>query len=175
MLMIEEQSRKLREDFSQFKVISLAEKRGIWEGQVCPSDCSYTLRIDYELPPHFALRSPTWNYYPRVYVISPYLRRNYEAELGPLPHVWYDKKYQGQPNLCLCHPNKTEWGYSSSIAETTLPDACEWLNSYELWLADGHWYGGGEGHEQLTGKEEHDLQKIRRHALSGASEIAMAC
>lgn len=157
MLTIAEQSRMLRAGFPQFRAIDLTERRGIWEGDVCPSTTSYRLRIDYELPPHFALRSPAWDYYPRVYVIEPYLRRNYEAELGPLPHVWYDKKYQGQPNLCLFHPEKMEWGYSSSIGETTLPDACEWLNSYEMWLADGRWYGGGDSHEPLAGKKTDDV------------------
>jgi hypothetical protein len=175
MLSIADQDRRLRAKFPQFRVVSMADMRGIWEGRVRQSDTDYNLRIDYELPPHFALRGPTREFYPRVYVIEPRLRLNPSAELGPLPHVWYDKKFEKQPNLCLFHPEKGEWVYGSSIAETTLPDACEWLHNYELWLANGRWYGGGENHETPNQVRTNDLQKIRRDALSGASEIAVAC
>lgn len=147
ILSIADQDCELRAKFPQFTAVSLTERRAIWEGIVCPSTTSFTLRIDYELPPHLVLKAPTREFYPHVYVIEPRLIRKPKADLGPLPHVWYGKEYQGQPNLCLFHPDKGEWGYDSAIAETTLPDACEWLHSYEFWLVTGRWYGGGENHE----------------------------
>ena len=174
-LSIEQQDNKLREAFPQFSAVSLSECRGIWEGEVSTANQTYQIRIDFELPPHLVLRYPTYEYYPRVYILAPHLQPNHSAELGPLPHVWYDRLFCGQPNLCLFHPRKNEWNYNSLIAETTLPDACEWLHAYDIWLLNGRWYGGGENHTlNTTGKDNNDFEKIRRDALSGASEIALA-
>lgn len=175
MLTLAEHGQILRANFPQFRTVEMSDKCAAWEGDVQPSNQSYRLHIKLELPPHLLLRAPTLDYYPRVYVLDPVLRPKSEAELGPLPHVWYDKKYQGQPNLCLFHPSKNEWDYSSDLASTTIPDACEWLYFYEIWDATGKWYGGGDSHSLNTeGKLNNDIQAIRRDALSGASEIAMA-
>lgn len=175
MMSIKAQSDALQVAFPQFQAVIDEAMHGVWMGPVRPSTTSYLLRIDYRLPPHLALKAPLRTFYPRVYVLEPTLKPNRKAELGPLPHVWYDKEYEGQPNLCLFHPRKGEWHYDCAIATTTLPDACEWLNSYELWRADGRWYGGGEDHGQnITGNDNNDISKIRRDALSGASKIALA-
>lgn len=41
---------------------------------------------------------------------------------------------------------KTIYGWTGDmlIADTIVPWTCEWLIYYEIWLAIGEWYGGGE-------------------------------
>jgi hypothetical protein len=41
------------------------------------------------------------------------------------------------------------------LADTILPWAVEWLAYYEIWLATGVWYGGGEWPpRRMGGKSE---------------------
>lgn len=96
------------------------------ELQPTPLSEKYKLKIIYKK-----------NLYTEVYVIDKILK------LAPnrkkLPHV-YDSDKQ---KLCLYSPSNREWKPNNRIANTIIPWASEWLYYYELWLAEGQWYGGG--------------------------------
>ena len=173
MLSLAEQDRLLRQKFPQFRHEALSDDRAVWMGWLQPVQTVYDVRIEFQLPPHLALKLPTLNYYPRVFVTNPRLVRQPNADQGPLPHVWYGKEYGGEPNLCLFRPSKGDWTYSHSLADTTVPDACDWLYFYELWLVTKTWRGGGEPHAP-SDKGKQLNETLRRHTLSGASEAALA-
>jgi len=173
VLWLPEQNDRLHARYRGFHTLVLEPRRAIWEGALKPSSQRYTIRIDYELPPHFVLNATTLHYYPRVYVLEPELEEHPNYELGPIPHVWWGRRYRGQPNLCLFRPSKNEWFWDSPLDETTIPDACEWLLFYEYWLATRRWLGGGE-HAGDPLKSNDNAKTLRRDALSGAAEAALA-
>lgn len=168
MLSLAAQDAELKEKFPSFTLVVNEPRRAIWEGYVTPRKRQYKLRIDYELPPHLVLNEPLWDYYPRVYVISPRLEKHYGFELGPIPHVWWDRCYDEQPNLCVMNPGKPEWNYDCSLADTTVPDVCEYLRFYEFWLVTKRWRGGGDNHQRRPRKID-AIEEISRNALSRAS------
>jgi hypothetical protein len=43
--------------------------------------------------------------------------------------------------LCLYYPG--QWRPDLLLSTTIVPWTAEWLMHYELWLATGHWTGGG--------------------------------
>jgi hypothetical protein len=63
------------------------------------------------------------------------------------PHL-----YPGD-RLCLYRPGTGEWNRRMLLVETIVPWAAEWLLHYELWLATGEWFGGGE-HPQIKREDE---------------------
>ena len=94
-----------------------------WTGNLQPTELSreYTVQIRYKPP------LP-----PRVRVLSDLPSREGE----PYPHTYRDG------SLCLYKAG--EWSAEMLIADTIVPWASEWLIHYEIWLATGKWYGGGE-------------------------------
>lgn len=70
---------------------------------------------------------------PKVTVIDPPLQLHPGA--SSLPHI-----YPGD-ELCLYYPG--QWQPEMFLATTVVPWTAEWLMHYELWLATGHWAGGG--------------------------------
>jgi hypothetical protein len=48
---------------------------------------------------------------------------------------------------CLFYPMGREWRSDMMIATTIIPWLALWLYYYEVWLATGHWEGGGIPHE----------------------------
>lgn len=94
-----------------------------WVGKVQPGPECSTYELQIVLRPRGL---------PNVRVLSPALKPNDE---GLLPHVYNDGS--------LCLHNKGEWRSNMLLAQTVLPWASEWLFYYELWLANGTWYGDG--------------------------------
>lgn len=176
MLWIPEQDQLLRAAYPQFATQEISRTRGVWVGELTPRNRSYRIRIEYELPDHLVLRGiDTYEFYPRVYVLSPELERHADFELGPIPHVWWDKTFHDQPNLCLFRPIKNEWNWSDAIADTTVPDAADWLFFYELWLVTQRWMGGGERHQPSSETRKNGrAEKVRRDALRSTSKTALA-
>ncbi len=173
MLWLPEQNDRLHARFAGFRTLLLEPRRAIWEGVLRPTSQTYDVRVDFELPAHFALNATTYEYYPRVYVLRPELEEHPDYELGPIPHVWWDRRYRRQPNLCLFRPLKNEWSWDDAIADTTLPDASEWLFFYEFWLATGRWRGGGE-HAGDPLKCNDNTETLSRDALSASGTAALA-
>lgn len=101
----------------------------IWEGKIQPSVLSttYDIRIEYNSGKH-----------PNVYVINP-KPLPLAKDATQLPHV-YDQVKQ---HLCLYHRALNEWNGCDIIANTIIPWTSEWLFHYEIWVATGHWHGGG--------------------------------
>lgn len=175
MLSLADQSGLLRARFPSFRVISLTNDLAIWEGavQLRPKGTQYRLKIEYALPKLLAVRNPTDTWYPRVFVLSPNLQVRPGNPAGLLPHVWWP--HSGPPHLCLFKADLADWSYSDAIADTTVPDACEWLFFYEAWLVTGRWCGGGVPHNQPERELTSDFRsQIRRHASDRTYEIAMA-
>jgi hypothetical protein len=95
----------------------------IWTGDLQPTPLSrsYGIEIHYQ-PPRV----------PRVRVLDELETRDGRT----LPHT-----YVGG---WLCLHEDRDWGPAMSIADTIVPWTSEWLMYYEIWLATGDWYGGGD-------------------------------
>lgn len=98
----------------------------VWTGSLQPTPFSrpYLLRLDYTLKKC-----------PKIWVTNPPLESRDDQKP---PHL-----YPGD-RLCLFHPSYGEWSSDKFIADTIIPWASLWLYYYEMWLATGIWYGGGE-------------------------------
>jgi hypothetical protein len=99
---------------------------------------------------------------PRVWVIDPALQRR-DGKLPP--HLYREG------NLCLFLPRANEWDSSKPIALTILSWTSLWLYFYELWLATGQWYGGGEHPPQKVETEtESRVDELAKRRLSGGRQ-----
>lgn len=85
---------------------------------------------EYEVELRYAGRQP------RVRVLTPRLEKR--TDQPRIPHM-YD-----QDRICVFHPGYRDWTPGDALANTVIPWISEWLYFYELWLATGHWLGGGE-------------------------------
>jgi hypothetical protein len=102
----------------------LSPKRLIWRGTITPTALSRAYRVSIT----YRLRQ-----YPEVQVLAPAL----ETRPGEsIPHLF--------SNGTLCLHLEDEWSPDMLVVDTTVPWTSEWLLNYELWLATGSWYGGGE-------------------------------
>lgn len=102
----------------------LSLKRLMWRGAITPTPLSrsYPIRITYRV-----------GQFPDVRVLGPAL----EGRPGEsIPHLF------SSGSLCL--HLEDEWSPDMLIVHTTVPWTSEWLLYYEIWLATGTWYGGGE-------------------------------
>ena len=120
-----------------------------WTTTLQPTELSraYLIKVYY---------TPGW--FPQVKVLPKLPSRPGEA----LPHTYR--------NGSLCLHKADEWSPDMLIADTIVPWTCEWLIHYEIWLATGEWYGGGE---ELVGGEQPDSasgsrreRRARRRRLS---------
>ena len=109
--------------------IDRAQRSARWTGHVEPHLTRYKLEIRYAV-----------GNFPEVRVLTPALTRLPGNAEGALPHVYPPAD---DPTLCLFDPSADQWDFSMSIAETTLPWACDWIVCYEFWLITGVWRGGG--------------------------------
>ncbi len=118
-----EQAFALRAVFPRERA-NLSPKRLIWRGAITPTPLSrsYCVSIAYRL-----------HHLPEVRVLAPALEARPSQSI---PHRF------SSGTLCL-HLDD-EWSPDMLIVHTTVPWTSEWLLNYELWLATGSWYGGGE-------------------------------
>ena len=100
-------------------------KRGAlrWEGELQPTPLSERYLVEI---------TASEGKRPTVLVLAPALRA---PEDHRLPHTFAGER------LCLCYP--WQWNRGLAIARTIVPWTSEWLLHYEIWLATGHWHGGG--------------------------------
>jgi hypothetical protein len=102
----------------------LSPKRLTWRGTITPTPLSRSYRVSIT----YRMRQ-----YPKVRVLAPAL----ETRPGEsIPHLF--------SSGTLCLHLEDEWSPDMLIVHTTVPWTSEWLLNYELWLATGSWYGGGE-------------------------------
>jgi len=123
-LTVPEQCRDMRHTHPEFKC--LRSHAGMsWTGRISPTPLSevYTIEIAYRR------RRP-----PQVWVKEPDLRVSKEDY--SIVHIYAEG--------CLCLHEEGEWRPWMTLSSTFIPWAAEWLLYYELWLATGQWYGGGE-------------------------------
>jgi len=102
----------------------LSSKRLIWRGTITPTPLSrsYLVSITYRI-----------GRFPDVRVLTPALEcRPHKS----IPHLFSSR--------ALCLHLEDEWSSDMLIVHTTVPWTSEWLLNYEIWLATGTWYGGGE-------------------------------
>jgi len=83
VLWLPEQNDRLHARFAGFRTLLLEPRRAVWEGVLKPTSQAYDVRIDFQLPAHFALNATTYEYYPRVYVLRPELEQHPEYEPDP--------------------------------------------------------------------------------------------
>lgn len=116
-----------------------------WRGRLRPLLQTYVVEIHYRAP--LVVECLTVKVLqPRVYVLSPALRRRPGDPEGMLPHVYYGP--YGGVTLCMLDPDAGEWSPSDLLAETTVPWIIDWLAAYEGWRATGTWTATGRHVEQ---------------------------
>lgn len=118
-----QQAFALRASFPQERA-ELSSKLLVWRGAITPTALSrsYPIRISYRI-----------GQFPHVRVLGPALE---ERPGESIPHLF------SSGNLCL--HLEDEWSPDMLIVHTTVAWTSEWLCNYEIWLATGTWYGGGE-------------------------------
>lgn len=89
---------------------------------------------------------------PRVWVIGDELEK---LEAIDFPHKYEIDAENKRVRICLYRYN--EFNVFKVIANTVVPWTVEWLYFYELWLATGEWFGGGE--HPNVGKTKNDEEK----------------
>lgn len=137
-----EHLKKIKVDFPEVRVV-----KNTWNSfqiilELQPTAISeiYQVMVIYEL-----------NRWVKVFVVNKKLK--IPANRSKLPHVYNSKEQQ----LCLYSPSKNEWDGFSYIVDTIIPWASEWLYYYELWLAEGKWYGGG--HNEYPNEDNTEILK----------------
>lgn len=124
----------------QFRVVARDGSAAAWRGTLRPLFQTYVVEIRYRAPLVIE-RLNVRTMQPRVYVLSPTLRRRAGDSEGPLPHVYYAP--DGEVWLCMLDPEDGDWSPADSLAETTVPWTIEWLAAYEGWRATGRWTASG--------------------------------
>jgi hypothetical protein len=119
---------------------TLKAGRLLWSVCLQPTPISRTYRIQIDYGPRGQ---------PRVRVLDQLRMRAGES----LPHVYSDDT--------LCLHLVEEWSSRMFIADTTVPWIAEWLVNYEIWLATGEWYGGGEWPPRRIDAEQADSPKAK--------------
>jgi hypothetical protein len=119
-------------------------RRLAWVGELQPTPLSraYLVELTYLLG-----RSPRVNV-PDLAIPS---------EADSLPHIY------GDGSLCLNESG--EWSPHMFLADTTVPWTSEWLAHYEIWLATGTWYGGGEWPPRRAVASSNPSRPSKRHEV----------
>jgi hypothetical protein len=143
---------EMRRKWPNFKVTHSHSWLVCWEGVLRPLGAqTYKVRITYQLPR--VTKEYVFNpaYLPMVQVLEPKLNlENSIQDHEPLIHLYTDHANPDLPYLCLDDPVKSGWLKQSSIADTIVPWAIDWLVCYELWQATGKWTGGGRDHRIVS-------------------------
>lgn len=124
----------------KFRLVARDGAAAAWRGPLRPLFQTYVVEIRYRAPLVIE-RLDVRIMQPRVYVLSPSLRRRAGDPEGPLPHVYYAP--DGGVWLCMLDPEDGDWSPADSLAETTVPWTIEWLAAYEGWRATGRWTASG--------------------------------
>lgn len=141
-LSIDEQIAAMVATWPQFEVRRRGTNWAEWRGTLRPLLQPFTIQVSYRAPlviEAFSLREIQ----PQVRILSPLLRPRRNDPEGELPHVYYVGDGPLDVILCMFDPHADEWSPATSLAETTIPWAIDWLTSYEGWRATGTWTGGG--------------------------------
>jgi len=123
-LTVSDQCKDMRQKYTEF-VPHRSEAGMVWTGPIKPAPLSRIYVIDIV----YRRRD-----YPQVWVRQPLLCVRIEDY--KVVHIFSEG--------CLCLHAEDQWTPSMPISATIVPWAAEWLLYYELWLATGKWYGGGE-------------------------------
>jgi len=123
-LTVSDQCKDMRQKYPDF-MPRRSDAGMVWMGPIRPAPLSqsYVMEIVYRR-----------HDYPQVWVRQPSLR--VRPEDYKVVHIFREG--------CLCLHAENEWTPAMPISTTIVPWAAEWLLYYELWLATGRWYGGGE-------------------------------
>ena len=113
--------------------------RLVWEGRIHPTMISqeYNATLTYKLGEH-----------PQVWISGGELQK-LDAHISP--HIFHVDVEKKRVHLRLYRDH--EFDRYKILANTIIPWAIEWLFFYELWLATGKWFGGGE-HPKITRPKE---------------------
>ena len=123
---------------------SMCEIKGdtlFWYGKIRPSPLSreYCVLIKFKM----------WKS-PSVWILGDELQKLDSPEF---PHRYQIDKENQMVEICLYRYR--EFTTYKFLSKTIVPWTVEWLYFYELWLATGEWYGGGD--HPSTDEEKIDL------------------
>ena len=141
------QSALILRDFPSFREVFDVGFAGCWEGELTPNARPYRISILYF--PFFryecgAIQGARIS----VRVVSPTIGFDPRATGERPPHIYIDDDRSGF-SLCLYDPCEDNWRSASSIAETIIPWAAEWLFFFEAWALTGIWFGGDALHKEV--------------------------
>lgn len=143
---MQEQIRRMKLLFPDFRVIFNGGWHVEWEGSLRPLYKAYKLRITLVLKTQLD-GMKIGPYYPRIILVDPLLELSTERAPGELvPHIYLNGRDPTKSPLCVFDPVADEWTNDMAIADTIIPWVIDWLVSYEGWLATGEWTGGGRDH-----------------------------
>lgn len=141
MKSIDEQIIAMRE-WPEFDLKHREDRGAVWEGDLFPVKRRHRVRMLFQVPlavERFNLR----DIQPLVQVMDPLLEQHDDYDEGPVPHVYWTKRFPEMPYLCLFSPSGGEWTPHDLLSRTTVFWTCEWLYFYEGWLVTKKWLGGG--------------------------------
>ena len=168
-LTIDEQGRRMKALYPDFRCVLDAGWLAVWEGPLQPISQTYRVRIRY-----FARRQfENWmicDPYVTVTVIEPPVGPDPRGTGEPPPHVFRLGHPPEFPALCLYDSRADEWSPEQLIAETIVPWTIHWLYWFEVWLLTGEWRGGGRHPEvepepwlsTVASDRENAAQRARR-------------
>ena len=148
-LTVQEQDRRIREVFPEFKLTLNAGWMAVWEGPLTPIMRRYRVRVV-----HFRRRFfDTWsleNDYAAVQVVDPVIGLDPRGTGQLPPHIYFNMADPPYPRLCLYDPKERLWTPEEYIADTIIPWTIDWLFFFEGWLDTGTWEGGGRHPERRS-------------------------
>lgn len=104
-------------------------------------------------PTAFSLKYPITVKYHYNGRVEAWVTGNLERLDDPdFPHHYGKDLQRGSVKMCLYLPGNNEWDNNKFIADRIIPWISDWLYYYELWVANGEWYGGGEHPEDGESK-----------------------
>ena len=109
---------------------NIDKKQLLWSGKIKPTALSkeYTVVLLYIVGES-----------PKVWVIGNALEKLDDVNF---PHKFDIDSKKNMVQICLYR--YAEFNSTVLLADTIIPWTVEWLYFYELWLATGEWFGGGE-------------------------------
>ena len=148
-LSVQEQDRRIRAVFPEFKLTLNASWMGVWEGPLTPIMRRYRIRVAY-LRRRFFYTWTLGDDYAAVQVVDPVIGLDPRKTGEWPPHIYFNTADPQNPRLCLYDPKERFWSPEEYIAETIIPWASDWLFFFEGWLATGEWEGGGRHPERRS-------------------------
>ncbi len=163
-LTVQEQDRRIREVFPEFKLTLNAGWMAVWEGPLTPIMRRYRVRVV-----HFRRRFfDTWsleNDYAAVQVVDPVIGLDPRGTRQLPPHIYFNMANPPCPRLCLYDPKERLWAPEEYIADTIIPWTIDWLFFSRAGLIRGRGKAGDDTRREGQAHAPERTPRTRRAAI----------